>query len=80
MNHDLADYRCYVAGDPIVIGKNSWIASAAIILPEVVLGEHTVVAAGAVVTRSFPEGNQILAGCPAKVLRRLAPYAGQEGQ
>jgi serine acetyltransferase len=32
------------------------------------------VASGAIVTKSFPEGNQVLAGCPAKVVKQLPPY------
>lgn len=42
-----------------------------IILPGVVLGDHTIVGAGSVVTHSFPEGYCILAGNPAKIVRKL---------
>ena len=41
------------------------------VLPGVVLGDFTVVAAGAVVTKSFPEGYSVLAGVPAKKIRDL---------
>lgn len=74
MNHDLHDFNKYVACKPIVIGANSWIATGAIILSGVVLGGHTVVAAGSVVTKSFPDGNQVLAGNPARVVRALGGY------
>jgi acetyltransferase-like isoleucine patch superfamily enzyme len=33
-----------------------------------------VVAAGAVVTKSFPGGNQILAGVPAIIVKKLSAY------
>lgn len=36
-----------------------------------VLGDHTIVGAGAVVTKSFPEGYCIVAGNPAKVVKYL---------
>ena len=73
-NHDLNNYKNYQQTKPIIIRKNSWLATNCIILPEVELGEHTVVAAGAVVTKSFPEGNQIIAGNPAKLIKKLDPY------
>lgn len=77
MNHDLDDYNQYRITDPIRIGDNSWLGAHSIILPSVVLGEHTIVAAGAVVSKSFPEGNQVLAGNPAKQIRKLDVYKGK---
>jgi len=71
MNHDLNDYSKYVEAPPIKIGDDCWIGAKAIILPSVVLGSRTVVAAGSVVTKSFTEGNQILGGNPAKPIRKL---------
>lgn len=76
MNHNVDDYYRYEEAPPIRIGENCWIGAHAIVLPGVELGPHTVVAAGAVITRSFPEGNQLLAGVPATVVRKLAPYLG----
>jgi len=76
MNHENNDFKKYIKSDPIKIGKNSWLAANCIILPNVELGEHTIVAAGAVVTKSFPEDNQVLAGNPAKVVKKLGPYNG----
>jgi len=75
MNHDINNFQKYVTEKPIKIEKNSWLAANSIILPGVHLGEHTVVAAGAVVTKSFPEGDQVLAGVPANIVKRLLPYA-----
>jgi len=77
MDHDLCDYDRYVPDSPIVIGKNSLLTNGCTILPGVVLGDHTVVAAGAVVTQSFPEGNQLLAGVPARVIKILDDYKGR---
>lgn len=74
MDHDLLDYNRYKVERPIRIGKNSLLTTNSIILPGVELGPHTVVAAGAVVTKSFPEGNQVLAGNPATVVKRLGDY------
>ena len=76
MSHDVLNYNNYTAGKPIILRKNSWLANGCIILPEVELGEHTIVAAGAVVTKSFPEGNQIIGGNPAQVIKKIEPYKG----
>jgi acetyltransferase-like isoleucine patch superfamily enzyme len=78
MNHDVNDYSQYVKEEPIEIGDNCWIGASAIILPGVKLGNHTIVAAGAVVSKSFPEGDQILAGVPAKIIKKLSPYKGKQ--
>jgi len=77
MNHDVNDFSRYLMETPIVIGDNSWLATNCVILPGVELGPHTVVAAGAVVTKSFDEGNQILAGVPAAMVRKLDGYRGE---
>ena len=77
MNHDVNDYAQYINSGPIVIGDNCWIGAGAIILPKVKIGQHTVVAAGAVVTKSFEDGNQIIGGNPAKILRKLPEYGGK---
>ena len=78
MNHDLNDYTRYTESDPIIVGKNCWIATGAIITAGVRLGDHTVVAAGAVVTKSFPEGNVLIGGIPAKRLKKLPEYNKNE--
>ncbi|NWG08349.1 MAG: acyltransferase [Chloroflexi bacterium] len=80
MNHDLYDYEKYIAAEPIVIGDNCWLATGCIILPGVRLGNHVIVAAGAVVTQSFEEDNIVLGGVPAKIIKRIGPYSGSEGR
>jgi acetyltransferase-like isoleucine patch superfamily enzyme len=74
MNHDPYDYHQYIKTEPIVIGDNCWLCTGCIILPGVKLGNHVIVAAGAVVTRSFEEDNIVLAGVPARIIKRLSPY------
>jgi len=62
--------RAYIETKPIVIEKNVWIATGATIIGGVVVGENSVVAAGAVVTKHVPP-NSFVAGVPAKVVRSL---------
>lgn len=69
-NHDVY-YQRNVIRKETVIGDYCWIASSAIILAGVVLGPRTVVGAGSVVTKSFPEGYCVVAGNPAKIVKYI---------
>ncbi len=51
----------------IKIGSRCWIGAKAVILQDVELGDGCVVAAGAVVTKSFPAGS-VIAGVPARLM------------
>lgn len=77
MNHDFCDFDSYQSGTPIVIGDNCWIASDVKILPQVRLGNHVIVAAGSVVTKSFLEPNQLVGGVPARKLKDIPPSKDQ---
>ena len=70
-NHDFSDVHSNQPGKPIVLGENCWIAMNAMVLPGVTLGPYTMVGAGAVVTKSFPEGHCVLVGNPARKIRDL---------
>jgi len=52
----------------VKIGNYCWIGANAVILPGVELGDNTVIGAGSIVTKSFPKGNCVLVGSPAKKL------------
>lgn len=54
----------------VVVGNDVFIGSNVIILKGVKIGDGAVVAAGAIVARDVPE-NAVVAGSPAKVIRRL---------
>ena len=61
--------RLQGAGEkPVKIGDDVWLGTRVIILPGINLGDHCVVGAGAVVTKSFPAFS-VLAGVPAKVVK-----------
>ncbi len=72
--HD-SSYHCINPKIPILAGKviirkNAYIGAGAIILPGVTIGERSIVAAGAVVTKDIPPG-VIVAGIPARVIKTV---------
>lgn len=70
-NHDFIENQKHTKAAAIKIGQNCWLGTGAVILPEVCLGDFTIVGAGAIVTKSFEEGYCVLAGNPAKVIKYL---------
>ena len=69
VSHEVAPGIPSKAG-PVRIGRNVWIGRSAYVLPGVTIGDNSVVAAGAIVT-SDVEGNAVVGGVPARVLRRF---------
>ncbi len=55
---------------PILIKKRAWIGAGATILPGVTIGENSVVAAAAVVSKNVPD-NVVVGGIPARVIKSL---------
>ena len=75
LNHNFseADKRIDEQGvstGQVVIGDDVWIGANAVVLPNVSIGRHCVIAAGAVVTKDVPDGC-VVAGIPAKIIKRL---------
>ncbi len=71
--HDLYDRtRPIGTTRPIVLGTNVWIGDGATVCKGVTVGDHAIVAAGAVVARDVPP-NTIVAGNPARPVRQLDP-------
>lgn len=54
----------------IIIKKGAWIGVGATILPGVTIGENSIVAAGAVVSKDVPD-NTIVGGIPAKFIKSI---------
>lgn len=57
-------------GKPIVLGDDVWVGANATILPGVTIGDGAVIGAGAVVTKDIP-ANSVVAGVPARIIKRL---------
>ena len=75
LNHNFSDTNKRideqgVSTNPVTIEDDVWIGANAVILPGVTIGEHCVVAAGAVVTKDVPP-HSLVAGVPAKVIKNI---------
>ena len=57
----------------VYIGNYVYIGNNALIMPGITIGDHVIVAAGAVVTKSLPSG-VVVAGNPAKVVCSIEQY------
>jgi len=53
---------------PVKIGKNVWLPARSIVLPNVEIGQNTVIGIGSIINRSLPEGC-FAAGSPCKVIK-----------
>ena len=75
LNHNFSNHNTRideqgVSTNPVTIGDDIWIGANAVILPGVNIGNHSVVAAGAVVTKDVP-AHSLVAGMPAKVIKEI---------
>ena len=59
-----------VSTTPVTIEDDVWVGANAVLLPGVTIGNHCVVAAGAVVTKDVPP-HSLVAGVPAKVIKKI---------
>ena len=75
LNHNFENAEKHIDGQgvsttPVTIEDDIWIGANAVILPGVHIGNHCVVAAGAVVTKDVPP-HSLVAGVPAKVIKQI---------
>jgi len=73
-NHNEYDVSKHDEWEDVCIDDDCWIGANAVILPGVHLGENTIVGAGSIVTKSFPDGHCVIVGNPAKIIRKLDKY------
>jgi acetyltransferase-like isoleucine patch superfamily enzyme len=55
---------------PVSIGNNVWIGANSMILPGAIIGDHSVIGAGSIVTGHIP-AKSVAAGSPARVIKTL---------
>ncbi|WCT11875.1 acyltransferase [Mucilaginibacter jinjuensis] len=69
VNNAEAGFSQYTTG-PVHIEKNVWIASKATILKGVTIGNDSIIAASAVVTKPVP-ANEVWGGVPARFIKKV---------
>lgn len=73
LNHGIeVENRQHTYPAPIIVGRHVWIGSNATICPGVTIGDHAIIAAGAVVTHDVAP-NMIVGGVPARPIRKINP-------
>lgn len=60
---------------PVSIGSGCWLGHGVVVLPGARLGRNVVVAAGSVVRGEVPD-HSVVAGTPARIVRRFDPESG----
>lgn len=72
LSFDYPENRINTSGSakPVIIEDNVWIGANCIILPDVIIGQGSVVAAGSIVTKEIPS-MVIAGGNPAKVIKYI---------
>ena len=82
LTHDNSVIKCDLDATDyfgrVKIGDSCFIGMHSILLLGVELGDHTIVGAGSVVTKSFPEGNVVIAGNPARVICSLDEFRAKK--
>lgn len=67
LHHDYNDPNFSSIGGEVIICDYAWLGSRCIVLPNIVIGEGAVIAAGAVVTKNV-QPYTVVGGVPAKVI------------
>lgn len=75
LNHNFSDTTRRIdeqgiSTNPVTIEDDVWIGANAVILPGVTIGQHAVVAAGAVVTADVP-ANTVVGGVPTRIIKKI---------
>jgi acetyltransferase-like isoleucine patch superfamily enzyme len=58
---------------PIKIEKNVWIGEGVVILPNLTIGENSIIGANTVVTKSIPK-NSVVGGNPSRIIKLLCNF------
>ena len=69
-----------ISGNMKTIGDALYVATGAKLTSKVDLGDNVTIAPNAVVTKSFLEGNVLLGGIPANVIKQSEPWYVRDGE
>lgn len=68
-NHNYKDSTMPYTNKPVLIKRGTWVGSCAFIGPGVTIGEHCVISAGSIVTKTIPSWS-VVQGNPAIVIKK----------
>lgn len=60
----------FIKNEPITIGSDCWLGSQVTVLPNVTIGNHSIIAAGSIVLKDVPPYS-VYGGVPAKFIRKI---------
>lgn len=69
-----------ITGNGKTIGDALYLSTGAKITSKITLGDNISVGANSVVNKSLPEGNVMIAGAPAKVIKPAEPWYIRDGK
>jgi acetyltransferase-like isoleucine patch superfamily enzyme len=78
-NSTLRRFAEYVVRGTVTVEADAWVGVGAILLPNIVVGEASIVGAGAVVTKDVPAGT-VVAGVPAMPMGSVGRRYHQDGR
>lgn len=67
---ELNDKKVINSTKPIVIGNHVWVGSGVLIMKGTKVLNNSVIGTKSLVTKEFSEGNVVIAGTPAKIVKR----------
>lgn len=79
-NYAVLNTSTCISGNGKVIGDALYLAAGAMITSKVVLGDNISVGANSVVNKDFKEDNVMIAGAPAKIIKRTEPWYIRDGE
>lgn len=67
----IPELRPLISKGPVIIKNNVWVGEGAAIMSGVTIGENSIIATNAVVTKDVPP-NTVVGGVPAKIIKKIA--------
>jgi acetyltransferase-like isoleucine patch superfamily enzyme len=62
--------RRLISKGPVIIENNVWVGEGVAIMPDITIGENSIIATNAVVTKDVP-ANCVVGGVPAVIIKKI---------
>ena len=79
-NYAVLNTSTCISGNGKVIGDALYLAAGAMITSKVVLGDNISIGANSVVNKDFKDGNVMIAGAPARIIKNSEPWYIRDGE